>query len=71
MQTTSDKQRLPAEQNFADELERLRNWDPAPVPPGWQMSPLAAEKFIIGNPNQCRHPNYYFAVYPARLLTNW
>lgn len=51
MQTTSDKQRLPAEQNFADELERLRNWDPAPVPPGWQMSPLAAEKFIIGNPN--------------------
>lgn len=42
-------QRLPAEQAFADELDRLKSWDPHPVPPGWRLSPLAVEKFVLGD----------------------
>ena len=42
-------QRPSAEDIYHDELERLSQWDPGPVPPGWQLSPLAVEKFILGD----------------------
>lgn len=42
-------QRPPAEQAFADELKRLADWDQHPVPPGWRLSPLAVEKFVLGD----------------------
>ena len=42
-------QRIPAEERFAGELERLRQQDEFPVPPGWRMSPIAVEKFISGD----------------------
>ncbi|MEE4304741.1 MAG: AAA family ATPase [Wenzhouxiangella sp.] len=42
-------QRPPAEKAFADELKRLKDWDRHPVPPGWQLSPLAVEKFVLGD----------------------
>jgi MoxR-like ATPase len=42
-------QRIPAEVRFAEELERLRQRDKFPVPPGWRMSPIAVEKFISGD----------------------
>lgn len=42
-------QRPPAEYLYADELELLRARDQGPVPPGWFMSPLAVEKFILGD----------------------
>jgi MoxR-like ATPase len=42
-------QRLPVEIRFAAELEMLRQRDDSPVPPGWQMSPIAVEKFICGD----------------------
>ena len=41
-------QRPPAEWRFNDELEILRKNDKGRVPPGWQLSPLAVEKFILG-----------------------
>ena len=44
-----DKQRLPAEEEYREELERLRRADRFPVPPGWQMSPVAVETFIQGD----------------------
>jgi MoxR-like ATPase len=47
--TSGKLQRLPAEIAFGDELARLRDWDPHPVPPGWQLSPLAVEKFLLGD----------------------
>ncbi|RFF28018.1 hypothetical protein DZK25_04965 [Wenzhouxiangella sp. 15181] len=34
---------------FADELKRLAQWDKHPVPPGWKLSPLAVEKFVLGD----------------------
>ncbi|MDR2485280.1 MAG: AAA family ATPase [Treponema sp.] len=40
--------RLPAEQLYAHEIEALKREDPGPVPPGWQMSPKGALKFIVG-----------------------
>lgn len=43
------KQKLPAELEFHEELERLRQQDQHPVPPGWRMSPVAVETFIQGN----------------------
>jgi len=42
-------QRQPAEQLFAAELKALKQWDPHPVPPGWQLSPIAVEHFVKGD----------------------
>lgn len=42
-------QRPPAEVRFADELERLRESDTAPRPPGWRLSLAAARRFIVGD----------------------
>lgn len=49
MTKTSKLQRLPAEVAYADELERLKSADSHPIPPGWNMSPIAVEKFILGD----------------------
>lgn len=47
----SDKkiQRPSAEQVYEDELDILMSMDFGPVPPGWKLSPLAVEKFILGD----------------------
>ena len=42
-------QRPPAEVLYADELERLRESDKLPRPPGWQLSPRAVRTFILGD----------------------
>lgn len=42
-------QRLAAEDEYSDELAKLRDWDTAPAPPGWILSPFAVEHFILGN----------------------
>jgi MoxR-like ATPase len=42
-------QRLPAELYYADELARLRERDPYPRPPGWQLSPKGVEAFVLGD----------------------
>ncbi len=42
-------QRPPAEQVYAGELEKLAGMDFGPVPPGWKLSPLAGEKFVLGD----------------------
>ena len=49
MAKTTHIQRPPAEQLFAGELVRLKQWDPGPLPPGWNLSPLAVEKFVLGD----------------------
>ncbi len=42
-------QRLPAEVYYQDELKRLAKWDSHRVPPGWNLSPIAVEKFVLGD----------------------
>lgn len=42
-------QRQAVEFAYAEELARLRDQDRSPVPPGWLMSPIAVEKFIMGD----------------------
>lgn len=42
-------QRAPAEQEYAAELDKLRRTDKDPVPPGWTMSPIAVERFVVGD----------------------
>lgn len=42
-------QRVPAERLHADELDRLAAWDEHPKPPGWRLSPVAVEKFVLGD----------------------
>jgi len=42
-------QRVPAETLHADELARLDAWDTHPRPPGWRLSPIAVEKFVLGD----------------------
>ncbi|MDA8752794.1 AAA family ATPase [Halieaceae bacterium] len=49
MNDLTHRQRLPAEMVFADELARLAEVDTAPRPPGWLLSPLAVEKFVLGD----------------------
>ena len=49
MKPVQQVQRIPSEVRFAEELERLRQQDEFPVPPGWRMSPIAVEKFISGD----------------------
>jgi MoxR-like ATPase len=41
--------RAPAEQRFADELVRLGAKDTDPKPKGWQLSPRAVRRFILGD----------------------
>jgi MoxR-like ATPase len=48
--TTEALQRPAAEVLYADELKKLANADKnAPRPTGWQLSPLSALKFILGD----------------------
>lgn len=42
-------QRLPAELLYESELLKLKQTDQHPVPPGWEMSPIAIEKFLLGD----------------------
>ncbi|MEV3926603.1 ATP-binding protein [Actinomadura coerulea] len=42
-------QRPPAEVRFAGELERLRESDTGPRPPGWALGLTAARRFIVGD----------------------
>lgn len=42
--------RAPAEEVYADELDRLAAADPGPRPPGWRLSPKAVRSFVIGDP---------------------
>lgn len=42
-------QRPAAEDVYRYELDTLHSWDPGPVPPGWELSPYAIEKFILGD----------------------
>lgn len=42
-------QRLPAERRFADELDHLRESDSGKKPGGWQLSPRAVRRFILGD----------------------
>ncbi|KAB2364025.1 MULTISPECIES: AAA family ATPase [Actinomadura] len=46
---TADHQRPPAEVRFADELDRLREHDEGPRPPGWALSLTGARRFIVGD----------------------
>ena len=42
-------QRLPAEIIYAEELARLRENDSRQRPPGWLLSPIAVEQFVLGD----------------------
>ncbi|MFN8606157.1 MAG: AAA family ATPase [Vulcanimicrobiota bacterium] len=42
-------QRPPAEVLYADELARLAEHDRDPRPPGWQLSPPAVRRFLLGD----------------------
>tara|TARA_R110002110_G_scaffold406421_1_gene626299 strand:+ start:105736 stop:106830 length:1095 start_codon:yes stop_codon:yes gene_type:complete len=59
-------QRLPAEQFYADELAALKQTDPYPRPPGWQLSPRAVEAFVLGDAQQGCSPKF---VAPAEIVT--
>ncbi|MQY09340.1 ATP-binding protein [Actinomadura macrotermitis] len=49
---TETVQRPPAEVRFAAELDRLRDADTAPRPPGWALSLEAARRFVVGDPDR-------------------
>jgi MoxR-like ATPase len=59
-------QRLPAEIVHAQELKQLRDTDKHPKPPGWALSPLAVETFILGDPEQNISPKF---VAPREVVT--
>lgn len=52
MKQQENAQRLPAERRYLEQLVRIAEEDSHPVPPGWRMSPLAVERFIVGDPQQ-------------------
>lgn len=57
-----------AEQQFADELSRLGEFDDAPKPPGWRLSPRAVVTYLLGGELPDRTtitPKY---VGPRRLM---
>ncbi len=59
-------QRLPAEIYYAEELARLREADPYPRPPGWQLSPKGVEAFVLGDTDQGATPKF---VAPSAIVT--
>lgn len=44
-----ERQILPAEERYADELAFLAAQDPGPRPPGWRLTPRAAVIFVCGS----------------------
>jgi MoxR-like ATPase len=58
-------QRQPAEVYYAEELDALRRADPYPRPPGWRMSPRAAEAFVLGDARQGSSPKF---VSPTNIV---
>lgn len=46
------EQAAPAERIWADELAFLRDWDDAPKPPGWLLSPRAVVTFVMGSKDE-------------------
>jgi MoxR-like ATPase len=63
---TGRVQRLPAEIYYAEELARLREADPYPRPPGWQLSPKGVEAFVLGDEQHGITPKF---VAPRELVT--
>lgn len=41
--------RQSAEQQYSEELQRLRETDRGPKPPGWQLSALGVRQFVLGD----------------------
>lgn len=50
--------RAPAEVRCKEELERLQAWDTFPKPTGWNLSPRAVEKFLLGDTTLGIRPKY-------------
>lgn len=46
------EQAAPAETIWAEELAFLRQWDDAPRPPGWLLSPRAVVTFVMGSKDE-------------------
>ncbi|KAA1174808.1 AAA family ATPase [Marinobacter salinexigens] len=59
-------QREPVEVTYAEELARLSAEDLGPVPAGWQMSPRAVEKFVMGDESLGIEPK--FVADPAMVI---
>ena len=59
-------QRLPAEVYYAEELSQLRETDPFPRPPGWQLSPKGVEAFVLGDERLGATPKF---VAPSAIVT--
>jgi len=52
-------QRAPAEQLFAEELERLQNEERTdPKPDGWRLSPRSVLRFVLGDPAKKIEPKF-------------
>ena len=45
----NETQRAPAETRYGDELARLAEADKDPKPNGWNLSPRAVRRFILGD----------------------
>ncbi|WP_462157275.1 ATP-binding protein [Pseudoalteromonas sp. GB56] len=65
------QQRIPAEAEFGEELNRLADIDPITPPSGWYLSPSTIEKFIVGD-KQLGIETKFFAPsgVVARVLVN-
>ncbi len=66
MSDHANRQRLPAEIVFEEELARLQASDSARRPPGWLLSPLAVERFILGDEEHDIEPKF---VAPREIVT--
>src|SRR5262245_574603 len=49
MPNTIEALRRPAEEIYAEDLERLRTADTDARPAGWKLSPRAVRKFVVGD----------------------
>ena len=65
-QKHSKSQRLPAEVIYAQELSRLREQDNHQRPPGWKLSPIAVERFVLGDADNDISPKF---VAPREIIT--
>lgn len=59
-------QRLPAENYYAEELALLAQQDDWPRPPGWNLSPRAVERFVLGDAESNISPKF---VAPSEIVT--
>ena len=64
-----ERQIVPPEDRYADELAFLAAYDPGPRPPGWRLTPAAVVTFLVGSDGRLRLPRPVAGIPESAAIT--